>query len=126
MPYARRTRISRWDIPFLQTTCQQKSTLCGWEEYSINIRQSCIDGGDAEFETPEDRSVERPSYDLDLRSPNPVVVLFGVVVETCALLGCHVAIGKAVEVGADEVCCCHLGSEKELPNAITWLACVKV
>jgi hypothetical protein len=88
----------------------------------MSIRQSCIDSCDAELETPEDRSVERPSYNLDLRAPDSIVVLLRLVVETCALLGCHVAVGETIEVGADEVRCRDFGGEEELSNANPSLA----
>jgi hypothetical protein len=82
------------------------------------IRQSCINRSDAEFETPEDSSVKRPPYNLDLGAPDAIVVLFGAVIDACTLLGCHVTVGKAIEVGANKVCRCHFCSEEELPNAI--------
>ena len=93
-----------------------KKRPCVWVQHLVSIRQSCIDGCDAELQTPKDRSVKRPSYDLDLGAPDSIVVLFRVVLEGCALLGCHVAIGKAIEIGADEVCCGHFGSEEELSD----------
>ena len=84
------------------------------EADSMSIRQSCIHGCDAELETPKDRSVKRPPYDLDLRAPHSIVVFFGVVVETGTLLGCHVAVGDTIKLGAYKVCCYDLCSEKEL------------
>lgn len=92
----------------------------------MSVRQSCIDSCDAKLETPEDRSVKRPSYDLDFGAPDSIIVLFRFAIETCALLGCHVAISETVEVGADEVCCCHFGGEQELSNANPSLAIVNV
>jgi hypothetical protein len=38
------------------------------------------------------------------------------VVDTCTLLRCHVAIGKAVKIGANKVCRCDFCSEKQLFN----------
>lgn len=84
------------------------------KEYSMSLRQPGIDCGDAELETPEDSSVKRPPYDLDLGAPDSIVIFFGTVVDTCTLLGCHVAVGKAIEICADKVCCRDLCCEKEL------------
>ena len=103
-----------------------KDNFCELERCFVSIRQSCIDGCDTELETPKDRSVKRPSYDLDLRAPHSIVVFFGVVVETGTLLGCHVAVGKAIKIGADKVCCRHFGGEEELSNSSPLLASFKV
>ena len=94
------------------------------EEDSMLLRQSCIDCGDAELETPEDSSVKRPSYDLNLGTPDSVIVFFGAVVDTCTLVGCHVAVGKAIEIGANKVCRCHFCCEKELFNGSNSLASI--
>ena len=51
---------------------------------------------------------------MDLGSPDAIVVFFGAMVEVCTLLGRHVAIGKAIEVCANEVCRCDFCGEKEL------------
>jgi len=124
IPYARRTRISRWEIPFLHTPCQQEPELGEAEKQLMSIRQSCIDCCDAELKTPENGSVKRPPDDLDLGPPNSILVLFRVMVQTCTLLGCHVAIRKAIEIGPDEVCCHDFGGEKELSDAGNLLAFV--
>jgi hypothetical protein len=47
-------------------------------------------------------------------APDAIGVFFGAVIETCTLLGRHVAISKAIEVGANEICRCHFCGEKEL------------
>jgi hypothetical protein len=116
MAYARRTRISRWEIPFLHAKCQLKTTFGRARKCSIYIRQSCVYCCDTELETPEDSSVKRPSYDLDLGAPDTIVVFFGAVVNTRTLLGCHVTIGKAIEIGANKVCRCNFCGEKQLFN----------
>lgn len=84
------------------------------KEYSMSLRQSGIDCGDAELEAPEDSSVKRPPYDLDLGAPDSMVIFFGTVIDTYTLLGCHVAVGKAIEICANKVCCRDLCCEKEL------------
>ena len=82
----------------------------------MDIRQSGIYCGNTELEAPEDSSVKRPPYDLDLRTHDAILVFFGAVVDTCTLLGCHVTVGKAIEIGANKVCCCDFCSEKQLFN----------
>ena len=96
------------------------------EADSMSIRQSCIDCCDAELETPEDSSVKRPPYDLNFGAPDAVVVFLGTVVDTCTLLGCHVAIGKAVEIGTDKICRRDFCCEKELFNESVLLASIDV
>ena len=83
-------------------------------ELWVYIRQSCVDSCDAQLETPEDSSVKRPSNDLDFGAPDAILVLSRVVVEVCTLLGCHVAVGDTIKLGAYKVCCYDLCSEKEL------------
>ena len=92
----------------------------------MSLRQSCIDCSDAKLETPEDSSIKRPAYDLDLRAPDAIVVFFGTVVDTCTLLGCHVAIGKAIEIGTNKICRRDFCCEKELFNESHLLASIDV
>jgi hypothetical protein len=82
--------------------------------HSLYIRQSGINCGDTKLKTPENSGVKRPAYDLDLGAPDAIVVFFGAMVETCTLLGRHVAVGKAIEIRANEVCRRDFCSEKEL------------
>lgn len=63
---------------------------------------------------------------MDLGAPDSIVVFFGTVVDTCTLLGCHVAVGKAIKIGANKVCRCDFCCEKELFNESNFLAFVDV
>jgi hypothetical protein len=63
----------------------------------VCVRQSSIHGRDADLQAPKDSSVERPSYDLDLGAPNPIVMLSRVEIEVCTLLRRHVAVGEPIE-----------------------------
>jgi hypothetical protein len=64
-------------------------------------RQSSIKSSDANFQTPKNGSVQRPSYHLDFGAHHPIVVFIGVDVEVCTLLGCHVAVCETTEFGAN-------------------------
>jgi hypothetical protein len=82
--------------------------------FVLYIRQSSIESRDADFQTPKNGGVKRPSYHLDFGAHDPVVVFIGVKGEVCTLLGRHVAVRETAEVGADKVRRYDLCGEKQL------------
>jgi hypothetical protein len=80
----------------------------------VHLRQSSIESCNTDFETPKNGSVERPSYNLDLRAPDPIVMLYRIWVKVLTLFRRHVAICEAVELGADQVGCHDLRNKKQL------------
>jgi len=67
----------------------------------LSLRQSPVQSRHANFQTPENRGVQRPSDYLDLGAHHAVVVFLGVHVEIRTFLGCHVAVGEASIIRAD-------------------------
>lgn len=66
-----------------------------------SIRESSVKGSDAELEAPEDAGVKRPADNLDLGTPDAIVVLLRVYIDVGSLGVRHVAISEALEFGAD-------------------------
>lgn len=87
---------------------------------AVCVRQSTVERGDADFQAPENGRVEGPADDLDLGSPDTVVVFTGVWIDVCALIRRHVAIGKTFKFCADKIGCYNFCDKEKLDyNGLT-------
>lgn len=90
--------------------------MCKMQAFGIlkYLCQPFVKSCNTDFEAPKNGSVERPSYDLDLGTPDTIVVLFRVWVEVLTLFGLHVAVCEAIELGGDGVGRYDIRNEKRM------------
>jgi hypothetical protein len=76
--------------------------------------ESSVESSDAKLEAPKNTSIKGPAYDLNLGSPDTIVVFLSVHIDVGAFFVGHVTIRKALEFRSDKVRSYCLGSEYEL------------